>query len=115
MEEGEFLTRLEQKAKRFHEKHLEKHRNCKETTRKVNRMMAFIGVMGPLFTLAQVAQIYLTRNVGGISIYTWIGYMAVSTCWVVYGFFYEDRPIMIVNSLSVVINSFIVFGFVLYH
>lgn len=109
------LTRLIHKARKFHEKHLEKHRNCKETTRKVDRTMAVIGVMGPIFTLSQVVHIFVTRNVGGISVYTWIGYMAVSFCWVVYGFFYKDRPLIIVNSLSCFINSFIIVGFVLYH
>jgi len=112
---GDTLTRLEEKARTFHEKHMEKHRNNKEATRKVDRMMAFIGVMGPLATLIQVVHIFATRNVGGISVYTWIGYMIVSTCWFVYGFFYKDKPIMIVNSLSFLVNSFIVAGFVMYH
>jgi len=109
------LTRLVQKAHKFHETHFEKHLNCKETTQKVDHTMAFIGIMGPLFTLSQVAHIFITKNVGGISIYTWVGYMAVSSCWVVYGFFYRDRPIVIVNTMSVFINSFIIFGFALYH
>ena len=109
------MTRIEQKARKFHEKHLKKHREDKEMTRKVDRLMAIIGVMGPLATSFQVAHIFTTRNVGGISVYTWVGYMLVSTCWFVYGFFYEDKPIMIVNSLSLLVNSFIVVGFVMYH
>lgn len=109
------MTPITEKAKKFHEKHLEKHRCDKETTRKVDRLMAFIGVMGPFATLIQVVHIFTTKNVGGISVFTWIGYMIVSSCWFIYGFFYKDKPIMIVNSLSVLVNAFIVFGFTLYH
>ena len=77
--------------------------------------MSFIGIMGPLFTLSQVVHIFVTKNVGGISVYTWMGYMAVSTCWVIYGYFYKDRPLIIVNSLSFAVNSLIILGFFLYH
>lgn len=109
------MTRLKQKAEKFHQRHIEKHRQNKETTRKIDRVMVFIGTMGPLSTFFQVLHVFEVKNVGGISVYTWLGYMTVSVCWFMYGFFYKDKPLMLVNSLSFLVNSFIVLGFVLYH
>jgi len=108
------LNAIAMSARKLHEKHLEKHLQDKEVTKKINRMMAFIGIMGPLSTFIQVVHIFNFRTAAGISIYSWIGYILVSICWFGYGFFYKDKPIMIVNTLSLFVNSFMIFGFVLY-
>ncbi len=108
------MTKLEKKARTFHEKHLEKHRQNKEMTRRIDRMMAFIGVMGPLSTFIQVIHIFSVRTAAGISVYTWIGYMVVSICWFAYGYFYKDKPLMLVNSLSFCVNSLIILAYTLY-
>jgi len=109
------LTRLRATAEKFHTTHFEKHRQDLETTRKINLLMAFVGTMGPMATLIQVVHIFNIKTVAGISVYTWIGYMMVSSCWCLYGFFYKDKPLMIVNSLSFLVSTLVVVGFALYH
>jgi len=108
------LNAIVMSARKLHEKHLEKHLQDKVVTKKIDRMMAFIGTMGPMSTFIQVVHIFNVRTAAGISVYTWVGYMLVSVCWFAYGFFYKDKPIMIVNTLSLFVNSFIIVGFVLY-
>ena len=108
------MTRLENGAKQFHKIYLEKHRQDEETTRKIDRMMMFIGTMGPLATFIQVVHIFSVKTASGLSMYTWIGYVFVSCCWFGYGYFYQDKPVMIVNSLSLVVNAFIIVGLVIY-
>jgi uncharacterized protein with PQ loop repeat len=109
------LVPFTEQARIFHKNHLEKHRLDKEMTRKIDHLMAVVGVMGPFATLFQVVHIFVVKTAAGISVYTWIGYMIVSLCWFIYGFFYKDKPLMIVNSLCFVIDAFLIVGFALYH
>jgi uncharacterized protein with PQ loop repeat len=108
------LVKIKAKFKALHKKYLEHHVQNKKVTRKVDQSMAFIGVVSPFATFIQVFHIFATKLVAGISLITWIIYVFVSACWVAYGFFYKDKPLMVVNSLSVCASFLIIVAYLIY-
>jgi uncharacterized protein with PQ loop repeat len=108
------LTRLTNIAENIHTKHFEKHRQNKNSVKKIDRAMATIGVLGPMATFVQIFHIFSTRAVAGISPITWFGYTAVSLCWIFYGFFYKDKPIVIVNTLGSMASATVFVGYMLF-
>lgn len=101
-------------AGKVHAKYLEKHRQDKKVTKKIDNTMTVVGTMGPAATSIQVFHIFATRAVAGISGITWFGYILVTLCWLAYGFFYKDRALMVVNSLGLCMNVLMLTGYFLY-
>lgn len=108
------LNGIKEKANSIHRKYLEKHRNNKNSVQKIDRAMATIGVFGPIMTSIQIIHIFATKAVAGLSPVTWFGYSMVSICWVLYGFFYKDKPLVIVNSLSAMASATVFVGYLLF-
>lgn len=109
------MTRLRSIVNQIHKKHFEKHRQNKDSVKKIDRTMATIGILGPAFTSLQIFHIFSTRAVSGLSPITWIGYTTVSLCWVLYGFFYKDKPLVIVNTLSSLASATVFVGYIMFH
>lgn len=109
------MTKLKKIAKDIHKKHLEKHRQNQNSVEKIDKTMAVVGTFGPMMTLIQIIHIFSTKAVAGLSPITWFGYSVVSLCWVIYGFFYKDKPIMIVNSISTMTSMTVLIGYIIYN
>ncbi len=108
------MTRLKKIAHQIHKKHFEKHSQNKESVKKIDRTMATIGTFGPIMTSIQIFHIFTTKAVAGISPVTWVGYSLVSFCWAVYGFFYKDKPLIIVNSISAITSATVFVGYLMF-
>ena len=108
------MTKIKKKAIRAHEKYLEPHRKNPKVVNKIDRMMIAIGLLGSLATIIQVIHIYLTRNVGGISIYSWMLYLCVTISWLLYGVFHRTKPLIMINTLALFTHASIISGYFLY-
>lgn len=114
MRKGFVLSPLEKIAKEVHDKYFEEHRQNKTSVEKVNKAMTVIGFLGPASTSIQVFHIFSTKIVSGITPQAWIGYIFVSICWAVYGFFHKDKPVLVVNTISCFMSLSILVGYYLF-
>ncbi len=83
--------------------------------KKIDKAMATIGTFGPLMTGIQIFHIFATKTVAGISPVTWVGYSLVSICWAIYGFFYKDKPLIIVNTIGAFTSATVFVGYMMFH
>jgi uncharacterized protein with PQ loop repeat len=72
------------------------------------------GVLGPFFTIPQILKIWMGREALGVSLWSWIGYLALSVVWLIYGMAHKDKPIILMNGLNIVIQIFVILGIIVY-
>lgn len=99
--------------KRIHE-NLEQYPHPHKFKNLIDKLVIIGGVVGPVMTLPQVFEIYMNQNASGISVITWSTYIGLSLLWLVYGIIHKELPLIIVNTLTFILNIIIVTGAVLY-
>lgn len=67
-----------------------------------------------LITFPQAIEIYLTNDATGVSLFTWAGFIVVSTFWLIYGIEKKAHPIIISSMLYIGVDVFIVIGILRY-
>ena|SRR3989344_4899651 len=72
------------------------------------------GVLGPLFTLPQILQIYSTQQATGVSALSFFMWALLDIPWIVYGFAHRERPIVYTYTLWFVANTTVVVGAIIY-
>lgn len=75
-------------------------------------IFTFFGICA---NIPQLNKIWIDRNIGGVSIITWIGFLFGSSFWLMYGIIHKEKPIVIANSFFVTIQFLIVLGLLLQH
>lgn len=89
-----------------------KHQRLKKTA-KFNLMdwlIYAVAFLSPVMTLPQVAQIWVEKNVAGVSLVTWASYTVFAAFWLTYGLIHREKPIIVANILSGILNIIIVAG-----
>lgn len=84
--------------KRIYKKH-EKYPHPDKKKRFIDNFIYIAAIVGPLFTLPQVIEIWKTQSAGSVSIFTWVLFTTVSLTWMYYGYVHKEKPIMISNGL----------------
>ena len=102
---------------------LKRHKHTKEKKSPFGHRIALENIMdklvyvsalfGVFANIPQLATIWIDKNVAGVSVVTWLGFLVGSFFWLCYGIVHREKPIMITNGLYVAIQFFIVFGLVL--
>lgn len=78
-------------------------------------LIYFVGIIVPLMTVPQVTNVWIGKNVQGISIIAWITYAAASLFWAIYGVMHKEKPIILTSSLLFVLDLAVVIGVFIYH
>lgn len=99
--------------KRVHKK-LESFPSETVLKRYVDKLMFAIAVLGPVVTLPQLFQILETKDVKGLSFFTWSMWSFFSLVWLVYGMLHKDLPLIVSQALYLAINTAIVFAILAY-
>lgn len=86
----------------------------KKNTPFIDRAIYFIGLLAVTMTLPQLFSIYTGRDAHGVSLVTWFTYLIASCFWFAYGYVHHEKPILVLNGLSFVLQFGIVFGIILY-
>ena len=94
--------------------HLYKHLNKKQQIGIIDRLMSAAAVVHPLTALPQVYTIYVTQNVEGVSLPTWVGFMTLGLVFLAYGMVHKIRPLVVTQVLWFIIDFLIVVGVILY-
>lgn len=70
-----------------------------------------VAVAGPLTGVPQVIAVWtVSATVGGLSLASWILFLISSCIWLWYGVIRKDVPLILSNSLWVVVEALIVLG-----
>ncbi|MBT5016343.1 hypothetical protein HOM98_02560 [Candidatus Peregrinibacteria bacterium] len=99
--------------KRIHQKHdLYPHPNKWKSL--LDKVILFIGILGPIITLPQLSKIWLSQDAGGLSLITWTVWLFVDSIWILYGFAHKIWPIVFSHTAYFVIQTGVVIGILLY-
>lgn len=94
-----------------------KHFHLTHTVEKkvLDRTIYIASFAGPMTALPQIYQIFSTQSAAGVSIWSWILGFGFSCIWIAYALFYKIRPILIAQSLWLMIDSIIIVGIMMYN
>ena len=81
---------------------------------RMDKLIYFVGIIGPVMTIPQVAKIWLDKSAAGISIVAWGTYTITSAIWAAYGVMHKDKPIIISSLMFVIVNLLVVIGAFIY-
>lgn len=98
---------------RIHEKH-EQYPHPVRHKRILDRLIYVVGIVQPLTILPQVYNIWVLKEAGGISVFTFTSFALFDLVWIYYGVVHKERPIILMYCLWAILNSSIVIGTLLY-
>jgi uncharacterized protein with PQ loop repeat len=82
------------------------------TKRLVGYSMYAVAIIMPLSNLPQIIQLYSTQTAAGLSLQTWVIYMAFGFVPLAYGLVYKVRPMVISNILWTAVDVIMIYGIV---
>ncbi len=74
----------------------------------VNHLVYF-AIISPIMTLPQLFTIWTSKTIG-ISLLTWVAYLTVATIWLIYGVKYKIKPIIVIQTIWIAVDTAIVAG-----
>jgi|SRR5687767_2435947 uncharacterized protein with PQ loop repeat len=77
-------------------------------------LVTAMAVVGPLFGLPQVYEIYVGQDASGVSLASWLGFSFYTLVFLTYGIVYKLKPVIIAQSLWLCIYILIISGILLY-
>jgi MtN3 and saliva related transmembrane protein len=80
------------------------------------RLMVVIGLISPFATIPQVIKVFATHreHAVGQSLITWAVYTVIALLWVAYGVHRRELPLIIGNSLGVIMYGLVTVGIVIH-
>jgi MtN3 and saliva related transmembrane protein len=76
--------------------------------------MSVAAVIHPLTATPQVIKIYQTQSAEGVSLMTWVLFMALGVVFLAYGIVHRIKPFIVTQVLWFIIDLLIVIGIFLY-
>jgi len=99
--------------KRIHQKH-EQYPHPNKWKNLLDRIIYPIGILGPILTIPQFLEIWISKDASGLSLFTWSSWIVIAFFWVLYGLAHKELPIVISYIAWIVIEVGVVIGIVLY-
>jgi uncharacterized protein with PQ loop repeat len=100
--------------KRMHER-LEPYPHPDAFKRFLDKIMMGVALIGPLATLPQVYQVFMTQDTKGLSLVTWTVWVLLSCIWLVYGILHKELPIALSNFIYIVLQGAVVVAILIYN
>jgi uncharacterized protein with PQ loop repeat len=101
-----------------HRKELEPDRfkiiHSKKSVKFIDRWIMVIGILSPFTSLPQLFQIISSHDSQGVSLLTWFLYMLLAGFWLIYGIAHEAKPIIVNNTLWILLDIFIIAAILFY-
>jgi len=72
------------------------------------------GILGPIFTLPQIYQIFHYHTAAGVSAFSWFFYSFAAVFWFIYGLVHKDKAIAISYFLWVIVDFIVAVGAIIY-
>lgn len=103
----------QQIRKRIHKKH-EKFPHPEPLKRLVDHLVYGVGIFIPFMTFLQSYKIWSTQNAEGISFVTFAGYASANLVWLMYAILHKEKPLIMMYTLSIIFNTSIAVGVIMY-
>ena len=99
--------------KRIHKKfeiypHPDKWKNL------MDKLIYIVGVIGPIMTIPQLMNVWVDKNISGVSAITFATYFITSIFWISYGIMHKEKPIIFIYGCWLIIHFLIVLGILLH-
>ncbi len=75
----------------------------------IDRLVYIAVIVGPLMTLPQLYMIWMQHS-KGVSVVSWLGYMATGLIWLAYGVKHQELPIIILQIIWILLDLGIIIG-----
>lgn len=91
-----------------------KKQNNKRPPKKqaIDYLVYFAIVIGPILTMPQIYSIWFEKQ-KGVSVISWIAYFIASVIWLLYAIKQKDKLLIIVQTIWVFLDAFIILGLLL--
>jgi uncharacterized protein with PQ loop repeat len=80
----------------------------------LERLAYVAGILTPIFAVPQLLEIWISRDVSGVSLPTWIAFLALSTFWAFYSVAHRVKPMMVMYIPQAALQVFIVYGIIIF-
>jgi len=91
---------------------LHKHIQKKKKLGAFDVIVIIASFMYPLSGIPQVIQIF-QGSTDGVSLISWFGFMTFATIFLIYGLKHRVTPMIIANSIWIIIDGLVVIGYLL--
>jgi uncharacterized protein with PQ loop repeat len=73
-----------------------------------------IGLVGPVITIPQLIQVWMTQDASGLSLVTWGTWILIGVFWLLYGLSKNDRALVYSYMAWIVVEGGVIAGIVAY-
>lgn len=80
----------------------------------IDSLALLVGILQPLMTLPQILVVFKAQDASQQSLLTWVAYDIASTVLLLYGIVHKLKPIVVTQSLWLIVQSVLVFGILLF-
>lgn len=94
--------------------HLLKFLAQKQNRTAIDSLMSVAAVVHPLMAVPQVIQIYVTEQVAGLSLFTWVAWFALGLIFLTYGLAHRLRPYILMQVLWIIVDALVIAGILIY-
>ena len=95
-------------------RHLKKKGSYSNSYHFLDALFYVVAILAPFMTLPQLYVIWVKRTVEGVSVASFMGYIIFNFFWVIYGLIHKDKPILLCNTIWIVLEGLVVLGVLLY-
>jgi uncharacterized protein with PQ loop repeat len=90
------------------------HITKKNEKRFISRLCSVFAVLMPLTVLPQIHLLYSTQNASGLSLTMWVLYMVGCIPFLIFGYIYKVRQLVVLNGLWLVMQTIMIVGILMY-
>ena len=80
----------------------------------LDKAIYFVAVGSPVLTIPQLMKIWADRNASGVSVITWTAYFVAASFWLAYGIVHREKPIILTNTLWILVTTLVIIGTIRY-
>jgi len=80
----------------------------------LDKVALVVGILGPVFTLPQVYNIWILHQAGGVSVISWGSYTLFNIPLLLYGIAHKEKLMIVMYSLWFVVNLVVALGAFIY-
>lgn len=91
---------------------LHKHIETKKKLGAFDVIVIVASFLYPLSGVPQIIQIF-QGTTDGVSIYSWLGFLLFASIFLVYGLKHRVTPMIIANSIWIIVDGLVVIGYLL--
>ncbi len=81
----------------------------------LDKIIYLIGFLGPIFTIPQAMDVWVRKDISGVSLFSWTAYVALAFVWLLYGIVHKEKPIILAYTLWIAVDLLIVVGVIIHN